>query len=126
MIRFIPYILVVIAASILISGCGDEHDSAKPVPPDAEVVPPIPVPPDDLKALVDGNNQFAIELYKAVAAKQTGNLLISPYSISSALAMTYAGARGETATQMAKTLHFTLPPRAVASGLRRDHAAARQ
>jgi serine protease inhibitor len=41
---------------------------------------------------------------------QSGNLFFSPASISTALAMTYAGARGETATEMAKTLHFTLPP----------------
>jgi serpin B len=62
-----------------------------------------------LKALADGNNAFAIDLYKQVAAKQDGNLILSPYSVSSALAMTYAGARGETAEQMKKTLHFSLP-----------------
>ena len=37
------------------------------------------------------------------------NLVLSPYSLSLALAMTYAGARGETETQMAEALHFTLP-----------------
>jgi len=67
------------------------------------------VPPEDLKPLVEGNTDFAVELYKKVATSQDGNLILSPYSISSALAMTYAGARGETAEQMAKTLHFTLP-----------------
>ena len=41
---------------------------------------------------------------------QDGNLFFSPASVSTALAMTYAGARGDTATEMAKTLHFTLPP----------------
>ena len=41
---------------------------------------------------------------------QDGNLFFSPESISTALAMTYAGARGDTAAEMAKTLHFTLPP----------------
>ena len=38
-----------------------------------------------------------------------GNLFFSPYSISTALAMTYAGSRGETEKQMAKALSFTLP-----------------
>jgi serpin B len=42
--------------------------------------------------------------------EKKGNLFFSPSSISTALAMTYAGSRGETASEMAKTLHFTLPP----------------
>ena len=62
----------------------------------------------DLEDLADGNNTFAFDLYQAL--KETnGNLFYSPYSISSALAMTYAGARGETEKQMSDTLHFTLP-----------------
>ncbi len=71
---------------------------------------------DDLsghKAIVEGNNRFALELYAGLlqdpeALRQGGNVFFSPYSISTALAMTYAGARGETAKQMAKTLRFTL------------------
>jgi serine protease inhibitor len=59
----------------------------------------------DVKALAQGNNQFAFDLY-ARLAKQDGNIIFSPYSISTALAMTYAGARGDTAEEMAKTLHF--------------------
>jgi len=51
------------------------------------------------------NNAFALELY-AKLRDQEGNLFLSPYSISTAIAMTYAGARGETASQMAKVLHF--------------------
>ena len=57
--------------------------------------------------MVKGNNAFAFDLY-SVIAKEKGNLFLSPYSVSSALAMTYAGARGETAKQMEKTLHFDL------------------
>jgi len=53
------------------------------------------------------NATFAIDLYRQLS-KQSGNPLFSPYSISVALAMTYAGARGTTATQMAHTVHFTL------------------
>lgn len=66
-------------------------------------------PAADRKAVVDGDNAFAVALYGQLR-KQNGNLFFSPESISTALAMAYAGARGETATQMAKTLHFTLPP----------------
>ena len=55
--------------------------------------------------VVHGNNQFAVDLY-AKLREQPGNLFFSPASISTALAMTYAGARGQTAEQMAKVLHF--------------------
>ena len=62
----------------------------------------------DLADLASGNSAFAFELYKNLAAED-GNLFFSPYSISLALAMTYAGARGETELQMADTLRFLLP-----------------
>src|SRR5574340_1100303 len=63
---------------------------------------------DDMKALPASNNAFAVDLYQKLRT-QEGNLFFSPYSISVALAMTYAGARGETETQMASTMHFDLP-----------------
>ena len=62
-------------------------------------------PPADTKALVEGGNAFAIDLYKRLAAEK-GNAVCSPYSVSAALAMTYAGARGDTAAEMAKLLGF--------------------
>jgi serpin B len=62
---------------------------------------------EDQPALVAGNTQFALDLYARLRT-QDGNLFLSPYSISTALAMTYAGARGETERQMADVLHFTL------------------
>ena len=62
----------------------------------------------DLADLANGNSAFAFELYKNLASED-GNLFFSPYSISLALAMTYAGARGETERQMANTLRFLLP-----------------
>jgi len=60
----------------------------------------------DVAALVSGNNQFAFDLYSRLAGQEEGNLFFSPYSISSALAMTYVGARGNTETQMRDVLHF--------------------
>jgi serpin B len=57
--------------------------------------------------LVEGNSAFAFELYQALK-EEGGNLFYSPYSISLALAMTYAGARNETAQQMSDTLQFLL------------------
>ncbi len=62
---------------------------------------------DQLK-LVDGNTAFAFDLYQLIR-NTDGNFFYSPYSISQALSMTYAGARGDTEKQMADTLHFILP-----------------
>jgi serpin B len=65
----------------------------------------------DLEELVGGNTGFALEMYGRLAGEETeGNVFFSPYSISSALGMTWAGARGETAGQMARALGFSLPP----------------
>jgi serpin B len=61
----------------------------------------------DVESLVDGNSAFAFDLYQQLK-EEDGNLFYSPYSLSLALAMTYAGARGETAQQMADTLKFYL------------------
>ncbi len=56
-------------------------------------------------AIVEAGNRFALELYAQLRARE-GNLFLSPYSIATALTMTYAGARGETAAQMARVLHL--------------------
>jgi len=61
----------------------------------------------DLQTLVKGNNAFALDLY-AQLKTQEGNIFLSPYSISTALAMTFIGARGTSEKQMAQVLHFTL------------------
>jgi serpin B len=70
---------------------------------------------DDIHELTDDNNTFALDLYQSLRARD-GNLIYSPYSISLALAMTYAGARGETESQMAQTMHF-LPQNKLHSAL---------
>lgn len=64
---------------------------------------------DQVATLVKGNSEFALDLY-ARLRRGDGNRFMSPLSISTALAMTYAGAQEETAVQIAKTLRFTLPP----------------
>ena len=63
----------------------------------------------DLSLVVKGNNEFALDLYAKLRSEEAGNLFFSPHSISTALAMTYAGARGDTEKEMGEVLHFTLP-----------------
>ena len=69
-------------------------------------VPSVQAQPD-VTSLVQGNSDFAFALHQQLAEKP-GNLFYSPYSISNALAMTYAGARGNTAIEMKKTLRIKL------------------
>lgn len=61
----------------------------------------------ELNELVSGNTSLAVDLYRS-AQETEGNIFFSPYSITTALAMAYAGARENTATEMANALHFTL------------------
>jgi len=58
------------------------------------------------ETLVKGNNAFAVQLYRELDSQ--GNLFFSPYSISSALGMTYAGALGNTEKEIKEALHFQM------------------
>ncbi len=107
-------ILMVIAllglagCSIWIGVPGDHLPLGEIVRSEKQRVTSPDVAETDLAELVAGNSAFAFDLYQAIG-EGDGNLFYSPYSISLALAMTYAGARGETEQQMADTLHHTLP-----------------
>ena len=107
--RWLPLVLAVILAAGLL-GCSDESSQlrAQEVRSEKERVTSPTTSDSVLTDLAAGNSVFAFDLYQALRG-QEGNLLYSPYSISLALAMTYAGARGETELQMADTLHFLLP-----------------
>ena len=65
-------------------------------------------PSRDLPEVVECCNRFGFDLYSRLGA-DSGNLFFSPASISMALAMTYAGASGTTAEEMAHVLHVKLP-----------------
>jgi serine protease inhibitor len=64
--------------------------------------------PGGIAAVVSANNQTALDLYAQLQKSQSGNIFFSPYSISTALAMVYEGARGATASEMQKALHFPI------------------
>ncbi len=74
----------------------------------------------DLKTspVVSGLNRFAFDLFRAVRSS-SANVAISPASIAPALAMTYEGAQGETAEEMARVVHFPADREA----MRRDYRA---
>lgn len=104
-------LLLLIGASLSMGACSADipvlPGNSKP----QEAVSNLPrqdqegYPLAELNGLVEGNTAFALDLYHQLAPADS-NLFFSPYSISSALAMTYAGAAGETAEEMAKVFHF--------------------
>jgi len=80
-----------------------------PVPDDPMLAnsTPVPMPPAEVtKGLAAGSNAFAFDFWPR-AAKTPGNVAFSPASMSIAFAMTWPGAKGETAAQMKKVMHFT-------------------
>ena len=85
--------------------------TSTPVPGEPPATKGSDDPPsgDDLGALTRGNGEFGFDLYRELSTTD-GNLFFSPHSISTALAMTYAGAEGGTRDAMADTLRFSLPP----------------
>ncbi|MBL7065090.1 MAG: hypothetical protein ISS49_12910 [Anaerolineae bacterium] len=86
--------LVLILSTSVFSGCGNGPEIARSAK--QRVAAPA-VAGSDLADLVNGNSAFAFDLYQVLREdEENDNLFYSPYSISLALAMTYAGARGET------------------------------
>jgi serpin B len=89
----------------MVSACASSRDAHSDVARESSPQ----VPDADAAELVRQNTDLAFSLYRRISADE-GNVFLSPYSISIALAMTYAGAEGKTAEQMAQALRFTLPP----------------
>lgn len=102
--------------------------AALPAAPPASPAPVRQDPPSPAGlALAEANNLFATDLYKQLAAKEQGNFFFSPVSLSTALGMTFGGARGGTAEEMSRALHF--PATEVHEGFRAlldELAAARE
>ncbi|MGB7787702.1 serpin family protein [Methanoregula sp.] len=82
-----------------------------------EIIPPLPTQssvvispaPGNTTGVSEADNQFSYDLYQQLANRpgaSGGNIFFSPYSISSALAITYEGARGTTADEIRSVFHF--------------------
>jgi serpin B len=109
-------LLPVLLAAASCTGTGGapaakEDGSADPGPADAGAKRAI-----SAADLAPGNNAFGCDLYRLLAAHD-GNLFFSPFSLEVALAMTMAGARGETADQMRAVLHLPTTGEAVHAGM---------
>ncbi len=94
-------VAVVIVAAIAVIGAGIFLYPYEPEKP--PVVDDNLATPEGMQKVVDANNEFAFDLYSRLGE---GNVFYSPYSISSALAMTYEGAKGQTADEIKSVFHF--------------------
>jgi serine protease inhibitor len=103
-------LFTVILAVVLLSGCTSNTEPLPPPTTPQSVPTVIPtISPTEMATLsiVDANNQFAFDLYSRLnGTAPEGNLFFSPFSISSALALTYEGARGTTAEEIRSVFHF--------------------
>jgi serpin B len=105
--KLIAVLVIVLLLPVIASIQMAQPAAGEVLKSDKERITSPDVSTSEQASLVEGNSAFAFELYQALKGEE-GNLFYSPYSISLALAMTYAGARGETAEQMADTLQFLL------------------
>ena len=94
--------LGLILVLFLVVGCTDTPTT--PITTAPTTTSP-PTPSEGLSNVVEANNHFAFDLYSKYKLEE-GNLFFSPFSISTALAMTYEGARGQTAEEMQSIFYF--------------------
>ncbi|MFC2113033.1 serpin family protein [Bacteroidota bacterium] len=91
---------LLIILGIVFSGCKSQKKSAE--------IPAMVESGFNASNLAESNNHFAIDLFNQIQSR-SDNLVYSPYSISTVLAMTYSGASGKTADQMSEVLYFPPP-----------------
>ena len=94
--KYVSIGLILVVLCGFLSGCSVKAEQKD----DSEATP------EKVSAVVNANNEFAFDLYSKYKDEKEGNIFFSPYSISTALAMTYEGARGQTAEEMQNVFHF--------------------
>ena len=94
-------IAIVLLFGLIDCGCVTNTQPSRPVVP----IPVVPIP--KAEPIIEANNQFALDFYANLKDKKEGeNIFFSPYSISTAMAMLYEGARNETAKEIQSVFHF--------------------
>jgi serpin B len=107
--------LILLSTSLMIglAACDSRPSNADATPPpapQAQATDSSRPTELDMGTAADQANIFAGNFYGRIASEKSGNLFFSPLSIHAALSMTYAGARGETASQMQEVLAFRHGP----------------
>jgi len=95
-------LLLLFLVIILINGCVKALENPEEIIPTAA---DSKATNEGVGIVVGANNQFALDLYLKFKDEEE-NIFFSPYSISTALAMTYEGARGKTAEEMRSVFYF--------------------
>jgi len=116
----IPMLGVLLVILLLVAGCTSPEHPGPPVvgethAPQSTIIRSSP----PLDAVVDANNRFAFDLYNTLADNPEygdDNIFFSPFSLSTALAITYEGARGQTADEIQSVFHFPENQTALRSG----------
>jgi len=99
--------------SIVFAGCVGTPPAQTGTPPATTTpegtmpFPPGPPDPAAERIVTDANNRFAFDLYSQLKEGENANLFFSPFSISSALAITGEGAKGQTADEIRSVFYFT-------------------
>ncbi len=94
--KYISIGLILVVLCGFLSGCAVNAEQKD----DSEATP------EKVNVVVNANNEFAFDLYSKYKDEKEGNIFFSPYSISTAMAMTYEGARGQTAKEIQSVFHF--------------------
>jgi len=104
--KLLSLLFVLLLAALPAIACGPAMPMGQLVQADVPRVESPDVSDAQVAQFVVGNQAFAFDLYRILAGGEDGNLIYSPYSISLAFSMLYAGAHGEAEAEMAQVFHF--------------------
>ena len=90
-----------LSLALFVTACAADNAGPEPV----AAAPEPGAAATEAATVAQGANAFGVDLYRRLAAER-GNIFVSPVSLSTAFGPVFAGARGETAAQIARTLHF--------------------
>jgi serpin B len=105
---FIAPLLIALVAVLIVGGTSVYYfNNQKHTPEPISIIDDKEATPAGIISVINANNRFALDLYSELK-KEDGNLFFSPYSISTALAMVYEGAKGKTADEIQAVFRFPI------------------